>query len=112
MVKIRAYRSTPVGLMPLAAALLFALGACSPSPQADLEKKIADADARTAAAEARIRQATQTDNAGSTVSSGVSRAPANPVADPAPADPANGSSAGGVYMPYRDSHSGPNKDVP
>jgi hypothetical protein len=113
MVRIRAYRLASVGLAPLAASLLLALGACSPSPDADLEKKIADADARTAAAEARIKQATQADNAGASVTSGGSKPPAHPVADnPSPADLAAGSPAGGPYMPYRDSHSGPSNDVP
>jgi hypothetical protein len=114
MIGIRTYR-LHAALLGVAPALM--LGACSQSAQdADIEQRIAAADARTAAAEKRISLATHTAGTGNgfanaqpgAAGSGI----AGPPVDPAPADVGVGSGVGLQYAPYRDRHSVPNKDVP
>jgi hypothetical protein len=104
MVKIRSCRSKTVRPMALAVAFSFVLGACSQSRQdADLEQKIAAADARTAAAEKRTRMATQTSATGSAFAKMPSGAANPPVGEPvdnaAPAIAGEGSSDGVHYAP-------------
>lgn len=95
-------------------ALALMLAACSQSPQAaDVQTRIAAADARSAAAEQRIKIAAQT-SGGSSPSlsamgiSDINRAAANPL----PLDAGNASVIGVNTVPYRDRNSGPDNDIP
>jgi hypothetical protein len=110
MTRIRAYRSTTVALAPLAATVLLALGACSQSqPDADIEQKIAAADARTAAAELRIKLATQSGGSSNGFETTASNPPPPPVGQPvdstAPVD-------GTQHAPPRAGRTGPTNEEP
>lgn len=115
MVTIRSHRSHAGTLLALVIGPLLILGGCSQSaPADDVEKRIADADARAAAAEKRISIATHTAPPGNA----IAQAPVadtggevgQPVVSAVPADGGGGVNA--QDAPYRDSHSGPNHDVP
>ena len=113
MIKVCSLRSGRVLWAMLVAMPVIVAGGCAQAPDADLEKRLADADARTAAAEKRIAAATHA-GGGSAIASGppAQTQAIQPVDNNAALDSANGVSEDTKYQPYRDARSGPNKDVP
>ncbi len=103
-----------MGIVLLAVSTPGLAGCAQSSQTADLEKRVADADARTAAAERRLAAAAHAGDLHSAVAPATLPQPAAAQQlDPtAPQDAGNGSSGDTKYAPYRDTTSGPNKDVP
>ncbi len=114
MIKAYVLRSSMAMCMAVAAMPALGLGGCTQSSQnADLEKRLADADARTAAAEKRLAAATHAGDPRGFATIAPATLPQPQAANDAiPVDAGNGSSMDTHYAPYRDTGSGPNKDVP
>ena len=92
-------------------ALTLALAGCGSSQNADLQQRIAEADARPAEAEKRLAAATA-DSDARPVPAPVAPVVTQPQQDPVEIDLGKGSSARRDDAPFRDSHSGPNNDIP
>jgi Tfp pilus assembly protein PilP len=108
-VRIADHRRSPV-LDGVLAGLALLLTGCGSSQTTDLQEKIAEADARTAAAEKRLAAATAAE--AHPVPHPVLPVVTQPPQEPVAIDISKGSTAQRNEAPFRDSRSGPNNDIP